>query len=753
MAVPFGFSAGDFMAAIHLVHKISTALRETDGASSQYNQTIGQLQGLEELLRSVQSAYSADVDSQQLKKLQLLGHQCYIPLNKFFSKIKTLEPSLGNLSTKNVLILDRATRAARKAQWAVQIKKELAELTAAMGSWINAINMQLLLINFERQEKAGSSLEALLRTSKDLSSQMNIIQTSLDTRLKCPATTTTMDNVVQALRDMRLEAANDRNAQMDTHMGRFDASLSQQVLESIKLLDSKIEDHLAWPRARTVLGTATPNPVSRPFLSAQSGSSHQDQSAIQRIEDQLAVQTHILQQLTERNPNFRSPDSLPGMNSNGVIRSARDTIRKSFQVLLNFFRASVNALLLELCIALSVIQHAFRTLRALPLLIYIPISDSIMFEDALGRIAHLPYVHFRHHTVFMARLRCEFKNVPGEKKVLLKQFRIFRRKRFDEYLTEDNWDTAVSPGSKIAMSILLDSHGSEGNTCPRCRHLKADMNMEDLSQCTFCGLSWVLQKPNSPRRLSSPGRVLESIWSPPVVQNMFEMTEDESSDSLASSPDRSEAVSTLDDDDDIESFKMVHFQPQDTSADAKLASSISSILERAFPSRNIHRPFHYRNHTVSEDLMDVLKSPGTPKRAYVYFCWHEGCSKLLRVGYSTKDKHGQLWMLRRHCKERFYFDSQLYNGRQMEVPFAGQVRELIKTELRNCCVRMECKGCNVAYHEWFYVSKKHGMKVFQKWKDWISREPYMQTDDGTWKLKPSFLAQAKEMSQPLVMKG
>jgi hypothetical protein len=51
MAVPFGFSAGDFMAAIHLVHKISTALRETDGASSQYNQTIGQLQGLEGLLR------------------------------------------------------------------------------------------------------------------------------------------------------------------------------------------------------------------------------------------------------------------------------------------------------------------------------------------------------------------------------------------------------------------------------------------------------------------------------------------------------------------------------------------------------------------------------------------------------------------------------------------------------------------------------------------------------------------------------
>lgn len=147
MAVPFGFSAGDFMAAIHLVHKISTALRETDGASSQYNQTIGQLQGLERLLRSVQSAYSADVDPQQLEMLQLLGHQCHIPLNKFFLKIKTLEPSLGSLGMKNDRIFDRAKRAARKVKWGVQIRKEVSELNAAMGGWINAINMQLLLIN------------------------------------------------------------------------------------------------------------------------------------------------------------------------------------------------------------------------------------------------------------------------------------------------------------------------------------------------------------------------------------------------------------------------------------------------------------------------------------------------------------------------------------------------------------------------------------------------------------------------------
>jgi hypothetical protein len=51
------------------------------------------------LLRSVQSAHSADVDPQHLNTLQLLGHECYIPLDKFFSRVKFLEPSLGNLGT------------------------------------------------------------------------------------------------------------------------------------------------------------------------------------------------------------------------------------------------------------------------------------------------------------------------------------------------------------------------------------------------------------------------------------------------------------------------------------------------------------------------------------------------------------------------------------------------------------------------------------------------------------------------------
>jgi hypothetical protein len=131
--------------------------------------------------------------------------------------------------------------------------------------------------------------------------------------------------------------------------------------------------------------------------------------------------------------------------------------------------------------ALPVVQHLLRILRAPPLLASIPIADSILFEDVLGRTIHLLYLQFQHHAVFMARLRCEFKGVPGEQRVLLEQFRIFRQKRYNEFLTRDNWESAVGPGSKIAMSILLNSHESEGDACPRCGTIKADIDAKELS--------------------------------------------------------------------------------------------------------------------------------------------------------------------------------------------------------------------------------------------------------------------------------
>ena len=50
--------------------------------------------------------------------------------------------------------------------------------------------------------------------------------------------------------------------------------------------------------------------------------------------------------------------------------------------------------------------------------ILFPILDALHFEDVLGRTKDLPYTYFRHWDVFESMLRCKFKGLPGELKVL-----------------------------------------------------------------------------------------------------------------------------------------------------------------------------------------------------------------------------------------------------------------------------------------------------------------------------------------------
>jgi hypothetical protein len=608
---------------------------------------------------------------------------------------------------------------------------------------------------------------------------MNSFQNHLGARLDSLATTTSVENIAQTLRDMRLEAVSDRNAQMDTirkymenHMGRFDTGLSQQVLESIKLLDSKVKEHLARSIISTTQNTAMPSPVFRPLIPADPRSSFQDNTAMQRVEHQLAAQTRLLQRLEKRDMNPQSADPLPGIKSNGMIQSAQHTIRQSIQTMLSFFGAGVNALLMKLCIALPVIQHILRTLRVLPLLISIPISDSILFEDALGRIVHLPYVHFRHHAVFMARLRCEFKNVPGEQKVLLEQFRIFRRKCFDEFLTKDNWDSAVRPGSKIAMSIQLDSYDDEGVACPRCENIRTDMNTKDLSQwyvssllsklilttrSTVCGLSWTLQKFNLLDMLSNANRVHEATSSTSLQRDTFEVAENVSSSSSTSSPNHLEAALPSRVNEGIESFKMVHIQSQNASAQP-------------------YQPRGFRDFTVDSALCEMIQQSIPPRQGSIYMFWREDSPQIVKIGASRRAVEELLRGWNRSCGKEYVYDQELYKGTKMVVPFAPQVERLIFTELKNYRIRIECSGCSksrqeaaakpigkysrmrntattgkVYHREWFCVSKRHALKVFQKWKAWIMLDPYMENVHGEWVLKRSFLANTSAICQPLTM--
>lgn len=146
MVIPFGFSAGDFAAGMHLVRKVVVAFRETDGASSQYTYTLLELEGLQELLRKVQQIEPTDICPEHVNKLRFLGHQCYVPLSAFSRKLKALETDLALCPNGCASSSKPSMKNIRKVQWSLQIKKQVTELKASIAPQLAAIDILLQLI-------------------------------------------------------------------------------------------------------------------------------------------------------------------------------------------------------------------------------------------------------------------------------------------------------------------------------------------------------------------------------------------------------------------------------------------------------------------------------------------------------------------------------------------------------------------------------------------------------------------------------
>lgn len=149
MTVPFGFSAGDFVAALHVLSKAVSALQDSDGASSHFQHTILELNGLASVLKRVQALGPVGTASPTLQELHFVSHRCYIPLDTFLNDIQKLVPDLGHedIGNETSKWKNCVKRPARRIQWALQLQKHLATLKVAITPELAAIEILLQLIN------------------------------------------------------------------------------------------------------------------------------------------------------------------------------------------------------------------------------------------------------------------------------------------------------------------------------------------------------------------------------------------------------------------------------------------------------------------------------------------------------------------------------------------------------------------------------------------------------------------------------
>lgn len=139
MSPAFGFSVGDFAGAIQLIVKVSKALKDSRGASHEYQSVVQELESLRAVFEHLASAgLSLSRDGPHGVSIKAHANSILKTLSGFLEVISKFDRKLG---------MGAAERwhhgSARKAQWAVLYTKEVEKLRLAIGTQLQSLNLLL----------------------------------------------------------------------------------------------------------------------------------------------------------------------------------------------------------------------------------------------------------------------------------------------------------------------------------------------------------------------------------------------------------------------------------------------------------------------------------------------------------------------------------------------------------------------------------------------------------------------------------
>ena len=139
MSAGFGFSVGDFLAALELVSTVIDALRDSGQAGNEYRELLRQLNSLETSLIQVKRLEVDDSQHAELMALRQAAAQCQFTINAFWDNIEVYQRNLGPFASRTSKLRDRWMR----VRWAVCKKSDVAKFKADLAGHTESI--QLLL--------------------------------------------------------------------------------------------------------------------------------------------------------------------------------------------------------------------------------------------------------------------------------------------------------------------------------------------------------------------------------------------------------------------------------------------------------------------------------------------------------------------------------------------------------------------------------------------------------------------------------
>ena len=159
MSVAFGFSAGDFIAAIELVGTVIDALRSSGNASIEYRELVRQLLSLETALIQVKRLEFEETQYAEVIALRQAAAQCRRTIDAFWKKAEKYQASLGSGSSSG--LKDKWM----KIKWALCKKDDVARFKADLVGHTESIQLLLTTVqlgktnlNEKKQDERHKSL-------------------------------------------------------------------------------------------------------------------------------------------------------------------------------------------------------------------------------------------------------------------------------------------------------------------------------------------------------------------------------------------------------------------------------------------------------------------------------------------------------------------------------------------------------------------------------------------------------------------
>ena len=166
MSIGFGFSVGDFIAAIELVNTVIDALRSSGNAGSEYRELVSQLIGLETTLLQVQRLEFEQSQYQEVIALKQAAAQCRKTIDGFWDKARKYQPWLGNSSSSKK---SHVKEGWMKIRWAVCKKEDVAKFKTDLMGHTQSISLLLAAVQryVEKTTLSQATIDVLIKRSAE----------------------------------------------------------------------------------------------------------------------------------------------------------------------------------------------------------------------------------------------------------------------------------------------------------------------------------------------------------------------------------------------------------------------------------------------------------------------------------------------------------------------------------------------------------------------------------------------------------